>query len=267
MVHPIIKKFAKKIMPELDLKLKQAGIVDSVDSYIEKILKTSLFLSLALAFISFLFIPNILVFLTFLIYTPLLFIYLIRFVDFKIMKIKKEVDSEIIFAANFLIIELSSGVPLDKAFKNMEKNYKYSGSYFGDIIHKVYLGTDMEDAINETMIVVPSQNMRRILWQILNSLKTGTDPTDSLKRVVNHIVKDQKIAVDEYGKKLSPMAMFFMMVSIIIPSLGITMFIIMATMLGLNLSLIHYFSIALIIGFIQFMFLSIIKSLRPSLSG
>ncbi len=267
MVKPLFRKIAKKILPEIDLKLRQAGIIDSQDEYVGKILQTSFTLSIALTFITFLFVPTLLTILTFIIYLPLLFSYLIRYVDFKIMKIRKEIDSEIIFAANFLIIELESGVPLDEAFQNMEKNYRVSGSYFGDIVHKVYLGTDMEDAIKETMIIVPSPNLRRILWQILNSMKTGADSTKSLKKVVEHIVKDQKIAVEEYGKKLSPMAMFYMMISIIVPSLGITMLVVMSTMIGLNLSIGHYLAIALIIGFIQFMFLSMVKSSRPSLSA
>ena len=266
MVFPIVKKFALKLIPDLDIKLAQAGIIDTQDDYISKVLKTSILMSIALVFISFLFVTSFYVVFLVIFFTPMFFVYLIHYVEFKIMKVRKEIDSEIIFATNFLIIELGSSVPMDKAFKNMETNYRVTGSYFGEIVNKVYLGTDMETAINETMVTVPSRNLRRILWQLLNSLKTGTDPTASLKRIVNLIVKDQKIAVDEYGKKLSPMAMFYMMISIIVPSLGITMFIIMATMIGLQLTMVHYLAIAFIIGFIQFMFLSMVKSMRPSLS-
>jgi hypothetical protein len=47
-------------------------------------------------------------------------------------------------------------------------------------------------------------------------------------------MKEQKISVQDYGKKLNPLAMFYMMIAIIIPSLGVTMIVVLATFLGLN---------------------------------
>ena len=187
-------------------------------------------------------------------------------IDYLAKQIKK-IDEEIIFAGRFLIIELDSGVPMHRVFEDMERNYEVIGFYFGEIINKVYLGTNMEDAINETLLLSPSPNLRRIFWQILNSLKTGTDIGPSLNSVIDQIVREQDISIKEYGKKLSPIAMFYMMISIIIPSLGITMMVVLATFMGLKVTMPFFIVLAALIGLVQFMFLSMIRSSRPAMSS
>jgi flagellar protein FlaJ len=252
--------------PDLQIKLMQAGMVDTAEEYIKKSAFNAVVLAIALGFIAFMLVVKPVVFLFSLIMLPIFYFYFLRYVDLKIDKIQKEIDREIIYAGRFLIIEIESGVSIYNAIENVEKNYVYVGKYFGDIINKVYLGTTIEDAINETMIMTPSNNLRKVLWQILNSIKTGSDIGPSLNTVVTQIMKEQQISVQEYGKKLNPLAMFYMMVAIILPSLGVTMIVVLATFLGIPISLTAFLAIAGFLGFIQFMFLSMVKSARPPIS-
>lgn len=241
-------------------------MIDTTETYVRKILMTSVILSIGLGFIIFMLYPKIVVFLVAMLLVPMFFTYFIKYVDMKIEKIKKEIDQEIIYAGRFIIIEIESGVSIYNAIQNVEKNYTYVGKYFGDIINKVYLGTTIEDAINDTMINTPSNNLRKVLWQMMNALKTGSDIGPSLNSVITQIMKEQQISVQEYGKKLNPMAMFYMMIAIILPSLGVTMLVILATFIGLNISLTVLLGIACMLAFVQFMFLSMIKASRPPIS-
>ncbi len=250
----------------LKTKLFQAGIKDEPEEYVKKTFFNSILLSFVLAIILFMFLTSFLVFLSVFILVPMFYFYFLGYVDVKIEQVKREIDKEIVYAGRFLIIEIESGIPLYDAIKNVEKNYKIIGVYFGDIINKVYLGTNLEDAINETMVTTPSNNLRKVLWQILNSIKTGGNIGLSLRSVIDQIMKEQKISVQEYGKKLNPLAMFYMMIAIIVPSLGVTMIVVLATFLGLQIGLPILLFIAGFLGFIQFMFLNIIKSSRPSIS-
>ncbi|MGV8162676.1 MAG: type II secretion system F family protein [Candidatus Nanoarchaeia archaeon] len=259
-------KMLARSQSDLQRKLQQAGMMDTAETYVKKVFFNSLVLAFSIGFIGFIFVMKPAVFLISVFFTPILFLYFIKYVDVKIDKIKKEIDREIIYAGRFIIIEIESGVSLYTAIQNVEKNYEYVGKYFGDIINKVYLGTTIEDAINETMINTPSNNLRKVLWQMLNALKTGSDIGPSLNSVITQIMKEQQISVQEYGKKLNPMAMFYMMVAIILPSLGVTMIVVLATFMGLNMSLTTFMMIAAFLGFIQFMFLSLVKSARPPIS-
>jgi archaeal flagellar protein FlaJ len=262
----MLYSFIAKKIPGLRLKLRQAGIFQEPEDYVKSTVGTCVMLSIGIFFIFFFFTLSLWSILVVPFSLPMLFTYFVKFVDVKIAKIEKKIDEEIIFAGRFLIIGLESGVPIHKIFEDMEKNYEYVGYYFGEILNKVYLGTSMEDAVNETINYSPSPNLRRILWQVMNSLKTGTEVSNALNSVIEQIIREQAIAVQEYGKKLSPLAMFYMTISIIVPSLGITMLVILATFIGLKVTLPILIVLAILIAFVQFMFLSLIKSSRPSIS-
>jgi len=258
----IYRKIAKKI-PDLQMKLRQARMLDTDEEYVKKTWFTSMYLGVGILFILFAFFKSLIVVLIFPFIFLMLFMYFMKYVDVRIERIKGQINQEIIFAGRFLIIELESGVPLYNAFKNIAKNYQIIGPYFGEIIEKVDLGTTLEDSLNEAITLTPSANLRKVLWQLLNSMKTGSDVTNSLSIVVDQIVREQQIKVKEYGRKLNPIAMFYMMVAVIVPSLGTTMLVVMATFMGLQISMAVMIFLAVMLGFFQFMFLSIIKSIRP----
>ena len=262
----IYQRIAKRF-PGLETKLRQAGMFAEPEEYIKNTMMTALLLSTGVCFVAFVFAPGIGVFILLPISAPIIFLYFLKYVDVKIERIKKKIDEEILFAGRFLIIEIESGVPIFKVFEDMERNYPVIGYYFGEVLDNVYLGTNMEDAINDVLLYSPSPNLQRILWQIPNSIKTGTEIGKSLNSVIEQIAREQDITIKEYGKKLSPIAMFYMMISIIIPSLGITMLVILATFMGLKITMPYFIVLAVMIGLIQFMFLSIIKSSRPAISS
>ncbi|MBN2458657.1 type II secretion system F family protein [Candidatus Woesearchaeota archaeon] len=256
-------KIISRNIPELKLKLAQARLRDDPEQYIKKTTMTAVFLTTALLIIAFAFTKKPNIFLLFPMVFFFAFFYFLRYVDVKIERIKKDINQEIIFAGRFLIIELESGVPLYNAFMNLGKNYQIIGSYFNEIVEKVNLGTTMEDALNEIIAITPSPELRKLLWQLLNSMKTGADVAGSLNAVIEQIVRQQQIAVKEYGRKLNPLAMFYMMMAVIVPSLGTTMLIVIATFMGFTLPLSFLVILAGLVGFMQFMFFAIIKSARP----
>ncbi|RME54002.1 hypothetical protein D6783_00130, partial [Candidatus Woesearchaeota archaeon] len=191
------------------------------------------------------------------------FFYFIKYADVKADRIRRQISKEIVFAGRYLIIELESGVPLYESFVNISKAFPTVGPYFAEIIAKVDLGTTFEDALNETIATTPSPQLRKMLWQVLNSLKTGAEIADSLNVVFDQMIREQQIEVKEYGRKLNPLAMFYMIMAIIVPSLGVTMLIVMASFLGVKLDLFILIILALFVGFVQYMFLAVVRSQRP----
>ena len=269
----IYKLLGKKI-DGLDSKLKQAGMYETKADFIHKVLKLALMGALGIT--AFLFFvlgktklgANTLSFVSFLVgaFLILFFIlanYFLRTPDVLIMKKSREVSKEIVFAGRFLIIELESGVPLYNAMMNVSDNYPMIGKYFNDIIQKVNLGNSMDEAIVDTIQNSPSNDLNRILWQGLNSLKTGSDIKWSLGSVLDQIVREQQILMKDYGRKLNPLAMFYMMIAVIIPSLGTTMMTVLATFLNIKISLFVLIIIVCAFAFMQFMFIAIVKSSRP----
>ncbi len=193
-----------------------------------------------------------------------LFFYFMKLPEVKIMQKEREIEREIVFAGRFLVIELQSGVPLYNALVNVSKSYKTIGKAINEIVQNIDLGATTEEAIDEAIGLTPSENFRKILWQVMNSLKTGADLASSLNAVVDQITRAQIIAVKEYGRKLNPLAMFYMMIAVIIPSLGVAMLIVLSSFISFEIGVFTLFVIAFFIGLIQFMFIALIKSSRPA---
>jgi len=89
---------------------------------------------------------------------------------------------------------------LYNALANLSRNYVVIGKYFREITDKVRMGTTMEDALNETVEVCPSRDFRRVLWQIINSLRTGSDIASSLEAILEQIAREQAIEIKRLSK-------------------------------------------------------------------
>lgn len=258
-----IHKLIAQRFPDLRFKLAQARMDETPEHYVQRTLFVSMLLAFAVTIILFSFTKNPGTLLFFPIVYAAAFFYLFHYTDSQLAKIQRNVSKEVVFAGRFLIIELESGVPIYTAFQNIAHNYEHVGKYFAEINQRVDLGTPLEEAINEAVQLAPSNDLRRIYWQVLNSLKTGSEVSSALNSVIDQIVREQEIAVKEYGRKLNPMAMFYMMIAIIVPSLGTIMLLVLATFMGITMDLL-LFSIIIAMGIIvQLFFLVTIKSQRP----
>ena len=252
----------------LKLKLKQAGMEDKPEDFIKKTFISAFYMTTGLVVALFLVLAKLevlkgIMFLIIPIIFAMMFFYMLKLPELKITRKEKEISSEIVFAGRFIIIELESGVPLYNAMVNVSKNFRIIGQYFREITDKVDLGTSMEDALNEAVEFVPSNDLRKILWQIINSIRTGSDISKSLYSVMDQVTKDQINEVNKYGKKLNPLAMFYMIVAVILPSLGMTMLIILSSFIKFQLSLTVLIALAGFLGFVQFMFIGVVKFSRP----
>jgi len=269
MANIFFRRLATKF-PELKNKLKKAGMEYEPEVFIQKTFLSSFYMATGAILSVFLILAklealNILL----LIFIPfiyiVLFTYMMKFPDARISKKSKEISKEILFAGRHLVIELESGVPLYNAMVNISKNYPTIGQYFREITDKVNFGTDIETALTEAVEYIPSDNFRRILWQILNSIRTGSDISKSLDIVLEQVAREQNIEVNRYGRKLNPLAMFYMIIAVILPSLGVTMLIVLSSFVEFEINLTILLVIAFLLGFVQFMFYSMIKFSRPAI--
>jgi len=264
----IFERIAKSF-PTLGLKLKQAGMKETPVGFVKKAAFASFYLTTFVVFVlGAIFMKlNILLRLLYFVFPivfVVLFFYFMNLPEAKIHQKEREIDKELVFAGRFLVIELESGVPLYNSLINVSKSYRTIGKAIKEIIENVDLGATMEESIEEAIELTPSENFRKLLWQIMNSLKTGADVSASLNAVVEQVTREQIIAVKEYGRKLNPLAMFYMMIAVIVPSLGVAMLIVLSSFLAFELGISTLLILALFIGFVQLMFITIIRSSRPS---
>lgn len=256
--------------PDLKAKLKKARMDMSSEEYIKKALKSALMLSFGFAMMTFFFIargetPKILVLFVFIVAFMLLKIFFMRSVEVKALKRAKGIDREVLFAGRFLLVKLHSGMPLLTALEQAASSYGVGSRFFKEIVDDIKLGTPVEEALEKAMDSSPSEKFSKILFQISNSLKIGVDVTDSLQAVLKEIAADQLIEIKKYGKKLSSMTMFYMLIAVVAPSLGITIVSVVLSLIGFPVDIYFYLAVVAGLAIVQFVFVVMFKSIRPNL--
>jgi len=182
----------------------------------------------------------------------------------------RDIDRNLLPALRTLLIHINSGVPLfDTMVAISHQNYGGVSNEFKNIVKKVSSGLAAVDAIEDSATNSPSLYYRRALWQISNGMKAGSNISSVLEETLNNLSKEQIIQIEQYGSQLSPLAMFYMIIAVIMPALAMTMLIILSSFVYQEASTIKmvFFGIYVFILFFQIMFLGMIKTRRPNLIG
>jgi len=175
----------------------------------------------------------------------------------------RRVEQELPYAMRHLLIEIKSGVPLYNAIVAASEGYGECSVELKQIVCEINAGKPETQALEDSIFRNPSVAYRRSFWQLLNAVKTGTNIETSLDNTVKNMLKDQLLSIKKYGQELNPWTLMYMMFAVIMPSLGITFFMILSTFTGMSLS--GNMLIVLIIGLslFQLMFMNLIKTKRP----
>lgn len=184
----------------------------------------------------------------------------------KIKHVEREINREALYAGRFLLVKLQSGTPFFNALIEGTQAYGTARKAFKEIVDDINFGTPIEDALVRAMKMTPSKRFKKILFVTNNSLRLGIDITVPLTSTLKDLVTEQVMEIEAYSKKLNSLAMFYMIIAIVVPSLGLTVLVIIISFMSITLGFSGY---AMLIGFIaltQLLFLSIFKNIRPAVS-
>jgi flagellar protein FlaJ len=258
-------------MPDLHDKLHSAGMHAKPAEFVGESLKKGFMMALMMSILSIFLIlknelPIPLVILVFIVSFAIFYYLMLKRLDMSMNKREREIDKDVLFAGRFILVKLNSGKPLINALFEASESYGIAGGYFKEIVEDIKLGTPLESALQNAHKTTPSKKFKKILFQINNSLKIGVDVTDSLESVLQEIAQEQLIEIQRYGKKLNSLIMFYLMIAIVVPSLGITLFSIVASMMAIKIDLAVFFVIIFFLALVQLMFIGMIKGMRPNLN-
>ncbi|MFH1649486.1 MAG: type II secretion system F family protein [Candidatus Woesearchaeota archaeon] len=260
-----------KRFPDLERKLRVAHWDIIPEKYMQKVIRSTLLMSITLTFLAFVLVDKtggnmLIVPVVFLLFLAITFLVMLRQADVKIAKRAKDIDREVLFAGRFLVIKLNSGRPLVNAIVDASNSYGVANKYFKEIVRDIDLGTPLEKSLTNAMYYSPSHKFRRILFQITTALKIGIDVTQNLEATLDEIQDDQLVEIQRYGKRLNAFTMFYMLLAIVIPSLGVTLFIVVSSLVSLNVDTAAFMMFAFFMVLFQLIFLSIFKSIRPNVN-
>ena len=181
---------------------------------------------------------------------------------------QKELEINLMPALEDMLVQLNSGVPLFDILVNISSSdYGEISNEFKRAVKKINAGMPQVEVLEQLGEKNSSIYFRRTLWQISNGMKSGSDISEVIKGSLRLLSEEQIIQIQNYGNKLNPLIMFYMLMTIILPALAITFLTIISSMIGLskNLTIIVYIGLFATAIFIQIMFLGAIRSARPTL--
>lgn len=185
-----------------------------------------------------------------------------------IKKKVRDVERNLVFALRTILVEIRSGVTLFDAINIVaEGDNGQVSKEFKKAVGKIETGTFQNDALEEMGENNPSLYFRRVIWQLVNGLKAGSDISIIMTALVEDLSKEKTNQVRRYGSSLKILSLLYMMLGAIIPSLGLTFLIILSTFPQINIGEEVFWGMLIFLAISQFMFLGIIKSSRPTLLG
>jgi flagellar protein FlaJ len=193
------------------------------------------------------------------------FVYITFYPNLVISKKNMNIDKNLLFAIRHLFIQIKSGVSLFDALVSVSKgNYGLISDEFSRCTKEIVTGREDAAALEELAFRNPNISFKRVIWQIVNSLKAGGDIGNTLNLLAQNLSEEQKVKIRKYGSQLSPMALMYMMFTVILPTLGITFLIIFSAFSGIQVPETIFYLLLLVLGTFQFMFVGLVKNRRPS---
>ncbi len=193
----------------------------------------------------------------------LIFEYTLLTIRAKIRSRRRDVDKEVLFVGRYLLVKIYSGRPLLNALMETASSSGIAAKYIKEIVDDINTGSTIEDALKNAMTYSPSEKLRKVLFHINNALQLGVDVTKPLESVLNEITKEEELEIKKYGKKLNSLVIFYMLAAIILPSLGTALFIVISSFLNFPINLKGLIVVIFFIVVIQFVFITLFKSIRP----
>ena len=94
-------------------------------------------------------------------------------------------------------------------------------------------------------------------------MQLGIDVTKPLESVLEEITREEELEINKYGKKLNTLVIFYMLAAVIVPSLGVAMFIVISSFINFPIGLKGLLAVVFFIVVLQFIFITLFKSIRP----
>lgn len=200
-----------------------------------------------------------------LVLSMMIFVYMLLVPKLKMSIRAQLIDRDLEYMLKDIQIQLRSGIPLFDTLVNIARGeYGECSEICRDIIQEVEQGKSMTEVLDIVGLLSPSEYFRKTMWQIVNALKTGSDVAEALEAISVDIRMEKENKIKAYGKELNLYALIYMMFAVILPSMGVTLLVILSSFLGSGVITETVFWVVLV-GLIIFqsLFIMFVKNKRP----
>ncbi|WP_457752479.1 type II secretion system F family protein [Thermococcus sp.] len=212
-----------KSLKGLDEDLYRASILMPKDRYVALMLAVSIFSGIFLVLVAYL------------LYQPIEISLLVGFLGFiggffymryypKMVWKRRvaEVERALPYALRHMAALLSAGVGISEALLSVAKaDYGVISEEFDLVVRDMKTGASFEDALSRFDEKLGSENVSRVVKQILRAVKFGGDLSDILYKLAEDFSFEYRMKLVEYVQKVNGVAFIYMFLTIVMPTMFI----------------------------------------------
>lgn len=159
-------------------------------------------------------------------------IFHLYFPKIRAKQIAKAVEQDLLFALRTILIQVSSGISLFESMRVISRsNYGQVSEEFSEVIRDINSGMNEGQALEKLAFKTKSEILKKIIWQIITTMRSGGSVVISLRISVNELVDKQMDTIKSYAAELNMWTSIYLIVAAALPSLGVT-FLVIASSIG-----------------------------------
>ncbi|MGM5483349.1 MAG: type II secretion system F family protein [Nanobdellota archaeon] len=176
-----------------------------------------------------------------------------------------EIDRTLVFALKEMVLQSESGSAIFETMLIIS-NSGYGGlsEEFRWAARRINSGLPTTKVLEDMIKRTRSSYFKKAGWQILNSVKTGSDLKSILQPIIDELNSYQKSQIENYARELSLWSLVYMMFSVAIPTIGSTMLVVLSVFANFGISEGFFIGFVCVCFVIQTMLILLVKSRRPN---
>lgn len=148
-----------------------------------------------------------------------------------------KMDRDLSFALKDMLVQVESGIPLYEAMVNIaHSNYGSVSPEFNSVVKEISAGMPESLALQKMALKTKSEYFRKALWQLISSLESGASIGPALRSVIETLDTYQRKSIKDYSASLNFIVLIYMLTAAAIPSMGITLLIVLSAFGGIGVS-------------------------------
>jgi flagellar protein FlaJ len=193
----------------------------------------------------------------------ILFIF-IKYPSIQAKKKAQEIDKHLMFALKDLLLHTASGASLYNALVSVARsNYGEASEVFHGVAKEINSGTSTDMAFERLAKRTESEYLKKVLWQLVNTLRAGGNLKDALSTIVRELITTQRANIVGYANELNLWSLIYMIFAVAAPTIGLTMMIILVSFVDIGINKAAMLMFIALTLMIQIDIISLIKSRRP----
>jgi len=176
------------------------------------------------------------------------------------------VDKDLEYMLRDMDIQTSAGIPVFDSLVNISSGgYGECSSECKTIVKDVESGKSLTEALDNAGMATTSEYFRRTMFQLVNAMRAGADVSVALRAIANDLTREKRVKIKTYSQELNMFGLIYMLAAIVLPSMGITLLIIVSTLIDIGKFDTLLWIVLIFLVIFQFVFITIVRGKRPNI--